>query len=925
MSDIIWAQDFSDTSSDVGTSIATDSSGNLYITGQFINTTTFGSTTLTSNGSQDIFTAKLDRSGNITWVKNLGSATRVEVSYGIATDSSGNVYTTGAFSGFATNGTIPLTFNGGQDIFVAKQDSSGNVIWAKSFGSNNNDQGSSIATDSSGNVYTTGYFSGSVAFGNTTLTSSGSKDIFVTKLDSSGNVTWAKSLGGTQNDISRSIITDSNGNAYIIGEFTDKATFGNISLTAQGSGTDIFVAKLDSSGKVVWAEDFGNTNTTNIGRSIATDSSGNLYITGEFSNIITFGHSILLAQGTSDIFVAKLDSSGNISWAQNLGVTNSAISNGISTDNNGNIYTTGQFTGSVTFGSTALTAQGNSGTFVTKLDSNGNIISVNTTEGNNTANGSNLKIGYGIANDSNGNVYSAGIFNGNATFGSPILNSNGNSNIFVAKLGVLPTVTIAPDITARERGSSDGIFVITLDNPAPAGGLTINYSVTGTATLFTNYSLATSLNITNLTATSFTIAAGQKTATLNVIPVAGAVFDAGETVRLTLTSSDSYNLGATNNASLPIVDQFDCLCDYITPPDLNSLTAQLSNLNPVNNFINGDGNNNSIVGTELNDQISLSGGNNLVLGKDGNDNIFGGTGNDSLYGGYGNDWIVGGEGNDFLNGNEDKDYVNGNQGNDTVRGGQNDDLVRGGQGNDLIYGDQNNDILAGDQGDDTIFGAGTYDSLGGSDNDTIFGGNGNDLLYGNAGNDWAFGENGNDTLYGGQGNDFLFGGTGDDQLFGDLGNDFLCGGDGNDSLYGGDGNDEICGDTGNDLIFGNQGADWLFGETGNDTLYGGQGDDSLIGGDGNDLLFGDSGNNYLTGGNGSDQFVLSAKGSDVITDFQVGVDLLDLSGGLTFQQLSIVPSGNNTLIRVLGSNELLATLNGVAANLITQANFISLA
>lgn len=901
MSNVISIADLSDTSSDVGNSIVTDSSGNLYITGQITGSVTFGSTTLTSNGSQDIFTAKLDSSGNVIWATNLGSSAEA---YSITADNSGNVYTTGAFS-------IPLTFLGDKDIFVAKQDSSGNVIWTKAFGSDNNDQGSSITTDSSGNLYVTGYFSGSIDFGNTTLTSNGSQDIFVTKLDSSGNVTWAKSLGGTQADIGRNIITDSNGNSYIIGEFRDKATFGNISLTAQGSDPDIFVARLDSNGQVVWAQDFGDTtNATNIGRSITTDSNGNLYITGQFSDSITFGSNILTAQGNSDIFITKLDSSGNISWAKNLGVSNSATSNGIAIDNNGNIYTTGQFAGSVTFGNNILTAQGNNDFFVAKLDSNGKVTSVNSVGGNNTGNTSNLEIGYGIATDSNGNLYTAGISTSNATF--------------VTTLEVLRTVTITSDITSTERGSSYGTFVITLDNPAPAGGLTINYSIAGTATFSTDYSLATSSNITNLTATSFTIAAGQKTAILKVTSVAGAVFESGETVQLTLTSGNGYNIGAVNNASLPIVDRFDCLCDYITPPDLNNLSAQLSNLNPVNNSINSDGKNSFIVGTELNDRISLSGGNYFVLGKDGNDNIFGGTGNDSLYGGFGNDWMVGGEGDDFLNGNEDKDYVNGNQGNDTVRGGQNNDLVRGGKGNDVIYGDQGNDILASDRGDDTIFGGGIGETLGGSNNDTIFGGNGNDLLYGNAGNDWIFGENGINTIYGGQGKDFLFGGTEDDRLFGQLDNDFLCGGDGNDSLYGGDGNDEICGGNGNDSIFGNQGADWLFGEIGNDTLYGGQGDDSLIGGDGNDLLFGDKGNNYLMGGNGSDQFVLSATGSNAIGDFQLGADLLGLSGGLTFQQLSIVQSGNNTVITQLGSNQLLATLNGVTANLITQGNFVSL-
>ncbi|XWK88153.1 MAG: SBBP repeat-containing protein [Phormidium sp.] len=130
---------------------------------------------------------KLDSSGNVAWAKSFGS-TNYDKGYGITTDSSGNVYTTGFFYGSATFGTTTLTASGGIDIFVAKLDSSGNVAWAKNFGGNLGETASSIVTESSGNLYTTGYFNGSATFGSTTLTSLGSYDIFVAKLDSSGNV-----------------------------------------------------------------------------------------------------------------------------------------------------------------------------------------------------------------------------------------------------------------------------------------------------------------------------------------------------------------------------------------------------------------------------------------------------------------------------------------------------------------------------------------------------------------------------------------------------------------------------------------------------------------------------------------------------------------------------------------------------------------
>ncbi|HAZ47374.1 MAG TPA: hypothetical protein DCZ55_23690, partial [Cyanobacteria bacterium UBA11371] len=178
---VAWAKNLGGSSFDRGNSIATDSSGNLYTTGDFTDTATFGSTTLTSNGSADIFVAKLGSDGSVAWAKNLGGS-NLDIGNSIATDSSGNSYTTGYFRDTATFGSTTLTSNGSNDIFVTKLGSDGSVAWAKSFGSSGSDDGSSIATDSSGNVYTSGDFNGTATFGSATLTSKGNADIFVTKL-----------------------------------------------------------------------------------------------------------------------------------------------------------------------------------------------------------------------------------------------------------------------------------------------------------------------------------------------------------------------------------------------------------------------------------------------------------------------------------------------------------------------------------------------------------------------------------------------------------------------------------------------------------------------------------------------------------------------------------------------------------------------
>ncbi|MBE9229288.1 putative Ig domain-containing protein, partial [Phormidium sp. LEGE 05292] len=401
-----------------------------------------------------------------------------------------------------------------------------------------------------------------------------------------------------------------------------------------------------------------------------------------------------------------------------------------------------------------------------------------------------------------------------------------------------------------------------------------------------------------------------------------------ETLNISLKATDSANATVNLPFSLTVNDaetlqSVDCFDEKIIRADINNLPGVSIALNSVDNSQFGTDGQDFLMGSDRNDALFGNEGDDLLMGGIGEDNLFGGQGKDSIFGGEGRDWIAGNDGDDLLYGNQGDDIINGNQGDDTVHGGQGNDLVRGDQDNDLLFGDRGDDTLSGDQGNDTIFGGGG-NTPGTSETDLIFGGSGDDFLHGNTGNDSIFGEDGNDTIFAGKDDDIACGDVGEDAIFGDLGNDSLSGDDGNDTIYGGDNDDDICGGAGDDLLFGNQGADRINGDVGNDTLYGGQGNDTLIAGDGDDFLSGDKSNDVLTGGNGSDKFVLaSGQGNDIVTDFQDRIDFLVLSANLTFSQLSIVQSENNTLISLTSNNQLLAILNGVAANLITQQDFIS--
>jgi Ca2+-binding RTX toxin-like protein len=245
-----------------------------------------------------------------------------------------------------------------------------------------------------------------------------------------------------------------------------------------------------------------------------------------------------------------------------------------------------------------------------------------------------------------------------------------------------------------------------------------------------------------------------------------------------------------------------------------------------------------------------------------------------------------GGGDDVVTGINDADHLSGGRGDDLLTGLGGDDEMFGGAGDDDLFGGSGDDLLEGGAGADGI--------LGGSGTDFIRGNDGSDWVRGGSGNDTMTGNDGDDTLRGEDGNDRMFGGNDQDTLAGNAGNDYLRGNNGDDAVYGGSGDDDIGGDAGQDLVYGGLGDDlirgggdddMLSGSRGADTLSGGSGDDLIRGGADADRLIGGTGRDTLEGGSGADVFVFTnvnqsvhGSGRDVITDFQAGVDVVDLSG-----------------------------------------------
>jgi Secretion system C-terminal sorting domain/Beta-propeller repeat len=339
----------------------------------------------------------------------------------MSVDAAGNIYVIGDFeSPYLTLGSITVdnaNINGWSDVFVAKFDPNGNVIWAFSAGDIKYDLGRGICLDDSANVYITGSFSEtSITFGNITLfnTVTNYFNVFVAKLDSSGNTVWAKTYYGDRNDIGGDIATDSLGNVYISGSFSSFfINFNPILLFPDSVGIhDIYIAKLDRNGNTIWAKSFGGWNY-DYGTLVLADYSGNgVYLAGDFTSpSITFDTITVVndSAGTTDIYVAKLNASGNVMWAKSFGGSDYEQVNTLAFDNpvNGAIIIAGSFaSSSISFDSTTFInySSGTGDMYFTKLQSNGDVAWATKFGGNDYDEAADIAV------DASGNIYATGYF-----------------------------------------------------------------------------------------------------------------------------------------------------------------------------------------------------------------------------------------------------------------------------------------------------------------------------------------------------------------------------------------------------------------------------------------------------------------------------------------------------------------------------------
>ncbi len=496
-----WAKATGGVGQERARKVKTDALGNVFVVGTFEGIVDFdpgpSTYTLSSNGGQDIYVMKFDGSGNFLWAGAFGSAAS-DLGRSIELDVTGNVFITGAFQGTVDfdpgPSTSNLTSNGNNDIFILKLNSSGNFIWAKQIGGSSSDEAYSLALDAGNNIYVCGNFLSTVDFdpnaGIQNLTASGLlHDSFILKLNSSGNYLWAKSFGSNLSDVCNDVSVDGLGNVLSIGMFQNTVDFdpGPSTYTLQTNGVwDFFVSKLDASGNFVWARSIGGTGTDR-GDGISTDAAGNVYCTGTFINTVDFdpgpGVNTLTATGSSnDVYLLKLDASGSFSFVNQIGSNLDENALDIFLDAN-NIYVSGAFQGTVDFDSgpasyTSVALGSSYDAYITKTDLAGNFLGLATITG--TLN----EIAIGVTLDQASNIFVVGYFQDICDFDPNIptytLSSTAQDDAFVLKLSscFLPIAPLnaTPSLNQIICSGNSATLIATSSS-------TINWYTTPTSTL----------------------------------------------------------------------------------------------------------------------------------------------------------------------------------------------------------------------------------------------------------------------------------------------------------------------------------------------------------------------------------------------------------------------------------------------------------
>lgn len=420
-------------------SIAMMSNGDFVATGYFFGTIDLGTGILTADtpGVTDGWIARFNRAGQVKWAKRFGDSSG-DAGNSVAVDATGNIYLLADIDGFVNFGGGDIFGpGGGRDMAFVKYNGNGNHIWSHAYGSGGYDQGTNCQIDPSGNPVICGYFSGTINFGGTDLTPTGSQDGFIAKFNSSGVWQWNQVIGGNGGQLAYGLATDPAGNIYSIGYFLTEVTFQGFAPVASAGGADIYLAKFNSAGTPQWTQRRGGTGD-DAGFGIASDLSGNVTITGGFHDTMSLGGGSLVSAGGYDGFLARYNTSGVHQWSLRFG-TAGDIEAGytVAVNSSGKVFLSATSEADVN----GTPGYGQPDILIAKYQSAG------TLTWSRLIGGSGDDRGFALGLDTGDNIVVGGTFAGGVDFGGGMRKAAAQNDIYLARYGVgEPGITTIKDV-----------------------------------------------------------------------------------------------------------------------------------------------------------------------------------------------------------------------------------------------------------------------------------------------------------------------------------------------------------------------------------------------------------------------------------------------------------------------------------------------
>ncbi|WP_395741810.1 SBBP repeat-containing protein [Prosthecobacter sp.] len=421
-----WVAAAGGAKSDKTRAVTFDREGNVFMAGETTDDGTFGDLKRTGLGSTDFFLTKVSPEGKFLWVRSLGGSL-VDRGYGVATDPSGNIYVTGHYQSTdaqANGQTLPNA--GDYDVFIAKYDTQGALLWIKTAGGKGYDYGHGIAVDSQGDIVVTGAVAGEAKFGNVTVNAgSTTRPIFCAKYDPSGTLKWVKTTTGKFSGSGHGIGVDAKDSIYIGGSGGGDGSMDGITLQSKAQAG--IVLKLTPEGQGVWAATLPGVPSAGF-HEITVDTAGRTWCAGMFKGVLNGGPVQTTGDKDNDGVLAHYSPEGKLVWSHVLQGPATDYCLGVATDNTGRCFVTGEFSETATFAGQTLKTQGATDIFTAAFDAKGGLewlVQSGGVKGDNA---------YCMAWNPSGRLVFSGASVAPATFGGQTLTSPGGAEAYGAVL-----------------------------------------------------------------------------------------------------------------------------------------------------------------------------------------------------------------------------------------------------------------------------------------------------------------------------------------------------------------------------------------------------------------------------------------------------------------------------------------------------------